>query len=242
MSPSDSGDPPIHICVCTPCYGSQVHLGYLHGMLQLVGACTQAGILLSYRLDGGDSLITRARNKLAADFLAEPSYTHLMWIDADIGFSSGAVLRLLAAGRDVVAGGYPLKTLAERRYAFSPLPGPAGAAADEDGFLPVLEAGTGFMLIRRAVLERMVAALPDLSYRPDMIGSGAGPHHRLFDTMVDEGADGAPPRYLSEDYAFCRRWQRLGGQVWLDTRAALTHAGWHVYGGGPPDLLAPLSP
>jgi hypothetical protein len=50
--------------------------------------------------------------------------------------------------------------------------------------------------------------------------------HALFDTTIDE--DG---RYLSEDYTFCRRWQKMGGTIWLDPEIVLDHFGTIVYMG-----------
>jgi len=60
---------------------------------------------------GGDALITRARNTIVTQFLDTPAATHLLFIDADIGFSPEAALRLLRSGYPVVAGVYPAKTL-----------------------------------------------------------------------------------------------------------------------------------
>src|SRR5574343_550551 len=100
-----------HIAVCTPCYGGQVFQNYFLSIIKLINACHKAGIPLSFIIRGGDSLIPRTRNSIVAEFMATPGFTHLLWIDADIGFEPNAIFRLLCGDRDVVAGVYPLKKI-----------------------------------------------------------------------------------------------------------------------------------
>ncbi len=101
---------------------------------------------------------------------------------------------------------------------------PARIAA-RDGFAKVRYAGTGFLMIRRSVLTALCAAHPELRYRrtsstTDPLGNS--PHRfALFDCMIDQ-ASGV---YLSEDYAFCRRWTDLGGEIWVDVASKLNHVG-----------------
>jgi hypothetical protein len=182
--------------------------------------------------------------------MADTRWTHLFWIDADIGFEPDAALRLLLAGRDVVAGVYPLKedgwpagglrealpagsTRAdfEARHARFPANAYVGArTVDADGFVEVLDAPTGFMLIARSVFERLAEARPDLRYTPEPSRDAAAqawPHYRFFDLLAEPGNG----RYLSEDYAFCRRWQALGGKVHIDAQSDLAHQGLRTYTG-----------
>ncbi|RYD62550.1 MAG: hypothetical protein EOP83_14295, partial [Verrucomicrobiaceae bacterium] len=100
-----------HIAIATPCYGGQVFQNYLMSIIKLIYTMPKYGVSLSFIIRGGDSLIPRTRNSIVAEFLATDHYTHLLWVDADIGFEPDAVLRLLRADRDVAAGVYPMKTL-----------------------------------------------------------------------------------------------------------------------------------
>ena len=190
-----------------------------------------------------DSLVTRARNRLVAEFMADTRWTHLFWIDADIGFEPEAALRLLLAGREVVAGIYPRKTDGwpaeglhapmpqgstradfEARHAqfpFNALGEPR--TVDAEGLVEVLDAPTGFMLIERSVFTKLAAAMPELRYTPDSALDARAadwPHYRFFDVMAEPG-DGS----LTEDYAFCRRWQSVGGRVFADARSRLERRG-----------------
>lgn len=228
----------------TPCHSGNVAANFANSLLALNNGLWQAGMPGEVRIRSGESLITRARNEAVAEFLHDRSFTHLFWIDADIGFSVDQVFRLLLADRDVVAGVYPIKrfdwpavlpdgltkeTLSSRflRYPVNAHDG-VSSAIDRDGFLEVSEAPTGFMCIRRSVIETMIARLPELKYVPD--GPPDSPLHdfsyRFFDVMVEP----ITGRYLSEDYAFCRRWRDIGGRVFVDTQSKLSHQGiytWH---------------
>ena len=97
-----------------------------------------------------------------------------------------------------------------------------------DGFFEVDEAPTGFMLIKRSVFERLMAAYPERQYVPDSLGvDDRGLHYRFFDVMMDPESR----RYLSEDYGFCRLWRSLGGKIHADANSSLSHQGSKLYRG-----------
>ena len=205
---------------------------YAISMVKLTAAIATTGMDAKIRIWSAQSLVTLARNEALVQFLSDDSLTHLIWIDADVGFEPDAVFRLLLVDRDVVAGAYPQKrywqvppevsaklspaemTAAQLRY---PVNGarPDGSmlplVVDEEGLLEVAEAPAGFMCIKRSVLEKMMMAYPDLKYVPDGPSDPVKEAHcyRFFDVMVEPETN----RYLSEDFAFCRRWRDIGGRV-----------------------------
>ncbi|RVT97851.1 hypothetical protein EOD42_08650 [Rhodovarius crocodyli] len=235
------------VVVATPCFGAMVHQGYMLSILRLV--CSPAGqaMTLSLEMLGHDSLITRSRNTLLARFLATPGATHILFVDSDIVFEPDHVTRLVAANKEVVAGIYPLKVrewgaATQARMAMGEKPDSASllyvgepcANPERDGdFITATYAGTGFMLIRRDAVERMIAAYPETRYSrigaPDPAIPDGTPCHALFDCVIDP----ATGSYLSEDFTFCRRWRAIGGKVWLDTVGRLTHIGAHDFAGEP---------
>ena len=182
----------------------------------------------------GDSLVTRARNDCVAQFLANPVFTHLFWIDGDIGFSPEAAMRLLLSDHDVAAGVYPLKreewpaegvpegTTRKRfddLYARYPVNTDeisgdvVELTVDADGFMRVSDAPTGFMVIKRKVFDLLIEKYPDYKYKPDWPEGNVpegGFHYRFFDTMIDP----ISKRLLSEDYAFCRLLQHIGQDIY----------------------------
>jgi hypothetical protein len=244
------------IFAATPCYGGQVHQAYMQSVISLMQHSRSSFFDVSLAMLGNDSLITRSRNTLVSAFLDNPQATHLLFIDADISFDPRQVERMIRFGQDVVAGVYPLKVLdwnhvrttgeqgwgeeAALRYCGTPCE--AGEAEKLEGFVTGSQAGTGFMLIARSAIEKMISAYPELSYRSMLVYPpvrGNQSYHALFDCMIDPDTG----TYLSEDYAFCWRWRRIGGKVWLDTTGRLTHTGVHDFRGNPgPRYAAMLQP
>ena len=234
-----------HLFLATPCYGGVVTLGYFHGVTALLLHAERSGLAMSVETLAMESLISRARNTLVAKFLAHPTATHLLFIDADIGFAPAHVMRLLAMDVDVAAAMYPLKQMFWDAAAVARARGGelistaplryVGEAAepgrDCDGFVTALFAGTGFMLIARRAITRLAAAHPELRYGGAHVPLSAPVEHlyALFDTSIDP----VTRAYLSEDYTFCARWRALGGDIWLDTTSQLTHTGSHDYSGDP---------
>ena len=162
----------IHLVVATPCFGGQVSSIYAGSIFQLQRAVrAKSNLDLSVTLRDGDALITRARANLVTLFLDDPTATHLLFVDADIGFAPDQVFRLIESGADVVAGVYPIKRVnwnKARRMLQSDRPTTPGAALDYvleiddpdhvvsvSGFTRVRYAGTGFLMIQRRVLEKM---------------------------------------------------------------------------------------
>lgn len=234
------------VVVGTPCFGGMVAQDYTMSLLNLAAAAPQAGFGLAVVMLGNDALITRGRSAIVARFLDTPGATHLLFIDSDISFDPAQVARMLAFDKDFVAGLYPAKVIdwqgmAERFHPQGEGLSEAGLryvgdlcvgaeARRENGFATATYAGTGFQLIKRGVFERMIAAYPETKYSnihawPPQ--SGSNNLYALFDCVIDKET-GA---YLSEDFAFCRRWRAIGGEIWLDLQSRLNHCGPYTFRG-----------
>lgn len=238
----------MHLVVATPCYGGLVHQRYMQSSIALLQQGPGLGFQVSIEMLGYESLVTRGRNTLVAKFLDMESATHLLFVDADIAFTVEQVVRMLEFDADVVAGMYPLKGIewdakavarvaagegldtAALRYVGVPCEG--GELESRDGFVTGRYAGAGFMMIRRAVFERLMAAFPETRYtaaHTQRVPLASAHQYALFDCAIEPGSG----HYLSEDYAFCRRWRSIGGRIWLDTRGELAHMGMHEFEGRP---------
>jgi hypothetical protein len=223
----------------------------------------QHQIPLAFGTIANESLVTRARNVLLAYFL-NSDYTHLLFIDADIEFQVEDVLKLYAHNKDVVVGAYPKKGVAWDRIK-SNLADPnnkekvltdreiAAFGSDyainfkfvdretktigvENGLIKLHDAGTGFMMIKREAILKMIKAYPEFKYNNDVNINNADlkdQFYALFDTMIDP----IDRRYLSEDYTFCRRWQEIGGDIWLDPSISLNHYGHFCFQGNPQAII-----
>jgi hypothetical protein len=241
--------------IATPCFGGMVSQCYMQSVIALLQYAGGAGFDAMLALLGHDSLITRSRNTLVTQFLNTPQATHLMFIDADIGFEPAHVHRMLAHDQDVVGGIYPLKVIDWSRQALRRWDGGesiqtaplhyvgtlcSGAELERSGsFATGVYCGAGFMLIRRRAIERMIAAYPQTRYQTIHAHTNArgGVNYALFDCFIDAKTG----IYLSEDYGFCQRWRDIGGKIWLDTEGVLTHVGTHDYSGDPKARLQDLA-
>src|SRR5271168_1520339 len=102
----------VNLVLATPCFGGQISVLYAASLLKLQKLVrSYSDFNLKILFKDGDALITRARASLVAQFLDDPSATHLLFIDADIGFEPQQVLRLLEFGADVTAAVYPVKQI-----------------------------------------------------------------------------------------------------------------------------------
>ena len=218
-----------NVFFATPCYGGQVTDQFFLSMFRVSQTFMQHGINFRITTLRNESLVTRARNILTAMFL-ESDCSHLMFIDADIEFDSESVLRALAYDIPIMAAAYPKKAL-PIQYAinFKFVDQATKQVRVENGAVEVLDASTGFFLIKREVVEKMMQAYPELHYRNDSnIDEKFNKYcYSFFDTIHDPEDN----RYLSEDYTFCRRWQKIGGEIWLDPNTKLNHVGAYTFEG-----------
>jgi len=234
-----SSSSPVNLVIATPCFGGQVSAVYALSLLNLQMRLRRyRDFKLKVMMRDGDALITRSRASLLSQFLDDPAATHLLFIDADIGFEPEQVLRLIECGADMCAAVYPIKRIDWQRmknalsgaqpdpaaylqYAFE-VEDPNAVIANSS-FIKVRYAGSGFLMIRRGAIERMCAHYPQLRYRYDhSVDAATRSDNRfaLFECMIaDDGA------YLSEDFAFCKRWSDMGGEIWADLESRLHHIG-----------------
>ena len=246
------------IFIGTPCYGGMITADYFKSVLQLTALAATKKIELQFGTIANESLVTRARNTLVQLFMDEPQYTHLLFIDADIAFNPEAVFRMLDLDEDVVTGVYPQKTIDWTRVKKKTQQNPNISESEllasslrynlnvknpnrvevNNGFIEVMDGATGFMLIKRDVFIKMAKHYPHLRFKSDQhLGD---PHDKtfgyhdtsdwnyaFFDTMIDPDSK----RYLSEDYAFCRLWQKIGGKIYADIASGMTHFGNYTFRG-----------
>jgi len=228
------------------------NIRFMRSVLDLQTACAERGVKLHVELTGGDALITRARSVLAARFLASDA-THLFFVDADIAFTPEHVFRLLEADKDIVGGVYPTKGIdwnktrsaavsgvkdllaASVGYVVRFVPSPTNSVeVDDAGFGPVAYVGAGFMLLKRAAVRRVTDAHPELRAKlDDLSGDLVSEAVMIFESMIEPETR----QHLSEDYAFCRRWRDLGGEIYADFRGRLTHVGALAFQGSLADAV-----
>jgi hypothetical protein len=243
------------VAILTPCYGSQCYVNYVTCLINTMAVFSQFGISLKVEFCRNDSLVSRARNNLIAKAMSDTSITHMMFIDNDITWQPMDILKLIVSDKSLVGGVYPIKhydwdKLAENpgsvqqwidaknasqlkdlasntdivqqrmvRYNINHL---SNTLEIKNNLARVRHLATGFMMIKREVIEKMSKAFPSTKYVDDvgfLHGEENDYAYALFDCGVEEG------HYCSEDWMFCNRWSKMGGQVWIDVSVNLNHTG-----------------
>ncbi len=211
----------VHICM--PCYGGQLTESTFMSYIKWANTARQLGLDWTVETMTNESLISRARNTLTAKFLHTKESTHLMFIDSDIGWEPWHLLVMLDAQKDVIGGLYPMKSM-PIKWCVNGIPGQPEPAPEEN-LIEVSKTGTGFLLIKREVFEKLDAHPATKPFKNDIgLDPVLDPYMKTyFDTAVREG------RYYSEDWTFCENWRDIGGQVWVDKRVLLRHTGTYTF-------------
>ena len=227
------------VFLSTPCYGGLCLEGYAESLIRLQRTCAENGIEIVLDTTENESLVQRARNLSIARFLLENKQDFFMFIDADIHFDPTSVVRLIKSGHDIAVAAYPKKAVMWEQTEDAIKKGdtrdPSRMSSSlvlnfkyqntplVNGFAEVLDGPTGFMLIKRDVIQRMYDHYrPTLACVNDHQNRGTLTDYvAIFDCMIDPESK----RYLSEDYAFCRRWQQMGGKIYADCMTTLGHIG-----------------
>ena len=235
------------IFIATPCYGGMVTEGYMISILNLTNKLKDLGATCMIRLLSNESLITRARNSLATEFLLG-DFTHLFFIDADISFTVDEAIRLFTENKPFVGGTYPQKNINWNNIIKNVMNPPSNVVNNlealeacshnyscikennnkhTDNFIKVKAIPTGFMLLKKEVLIKMTQKYSDSYYINYTPGYNFSKAWNFFNCMIDP----ENKNYLSEDYSFCYRWKKIGGEILLDTKSKLNHTGYYTFKG-----------
>ena len=223
----------------TPCYGGLCLEKYATSVLKLQIECSKNNIELYIDTTENESLVHRARNISIGRFIKKTEYDFFMFIDADVEFDPNSIITLINKNEDITVAVYPKKSIdyenvkfglesgedKEPHFLASHLVFNAGncrRSVSEDGFIEVLDGPTGFMLIKREAIMKMYEHYKDELYcKNDHSNRDFDDYVAIFFFMLDP----VSKRYLSEDYAFCRRWQLMGGKIYAHVFTTLGHIG-----------------
>lgn len=250
--------------VATPMYGGNCTGMFARSCADLSALCAKYNIQLRYYFLFNESLITRGRNYCADEFMRSGD-THLMFIDSDIGFNAQDVIAMLAMQSeneledpyDIMCGPYPKKVISWEKikmavdkgfadedpsvldrfvgdYVFNPADGKNTIQLNQP--VEILEAGTGFMMIRRNTFLKFAEEYKQQLYKPDHVRTAHFDGSREIMAYFDTPIDPKSRRYLSEDYMFCQWSRNIGLKVWLCPWMKLQHVGSFIFGGSLVDL------
>lgn len=233
------------ILVCIPSFDTKIHLETISSIISTRDLLARNGIAIGM-MWVRDSLVTRARNKLVAQFL-KTDCTHLFFIDADIVFNPDDFIRVINLDKPIVSAPYPIKKEdkiekgdASLGWCLNFKIGKYDFNDNTDGYKVCDYAGTGFMCIQRKVFETIIEKYPNIEYLSDVKAKIDGERelegnkeYAFFDCGIQgqgilEDKDNTK-RYLSEDYYFCQLWKQCGGEIWADLTSELKHIGIKKY-------------
>ena len=233
------------ILFATPCYGGLINSRTALNYIEVVKELDKRKIKHDIKFLVNSSLVTKGRNILTAHMLEDKSFTHLMFIDADMGFHTSTFFKLLDLDKHVVGCPYPAKLINWGKmyknidnikspndliknsvnHVGYPLPieNLKNNKCEKTDFL-----GTGFMLIKREVFIEMMDNEPKKFYKPDYPTTAFRfknkKHYAFFENGIVDG------NYRGEDYHFCEKWRKMGGNIWIfHCKLGLSHIGSHEF-------------
>jgi len=227
----------IKLMVGTPMYGGKADCVYIETILQIKHWCMVNKVDLEFCFITNQSSISHARNDTAAEFL-DSECTHLLFLDADVGFDVNPSLKqMLDLNVDFVVGSYPKKKIdwdrviemaksgmsaADiERKASTQLIDPQGAF-NYDQIAEVSHAPTGLMLIKREVFVNYRKFHGEAGKKYSSWGK---PRYNYFGTAVVPSRD----TYLSEDTYFCMHHTAAGGKIYFMPWITAVHEGYYRY-------------
>lgn len=194
------------IFVAIPAYDRKICCETARALLEEQGVATAAGIDMAVNFVPGCSLVATARDHAARDFMASDA-DRMIFLDSDVSWELGGLIKIALAKPDFVGGCYRYKDETEG-YPIHWLDRPELWADPETGLLEVKSLPGGFLSLSRTVFERLADAHPARTYQF---------HGHTFRAFFH-----CPPG-SGEDGAFCDDWRAIGGQIWLDPMLRLTH-------------------
>lgn len=227
------------------CYNHTVLSHFMFSIMRLVMEGQRRGISFSMDCIYFESLIARARNAAAANFLNQSDCDYMMFIDSDISFEPESFFSLIKADKDVISGLYPKKYISNYKVKMLSDRGPEllndyePLCTDFATEIPfnknvkeieeVKYAATGFMLFKKRVFNQIAREVPNIAYKNDIDGY-MGYGDKFYDFFPCKVND-VTKKYESEDYGFCNLYRSIGGKIYVDTTCNLTHYGWKGYKG-----------
>ncbi len=200
------------VMLATTAYDSP-DAAYTFAMARSREALATAGIPSAYLLLTGNCHVDDARNSIVAEFLAGDC-TDLVFLDADVSWEPHNLVALCQHDADVVGGVYPYRRPDAYPGGEMPYRSLPGAQVGDDGLLEVIGLPTGFMRIRRRVLETLAASAETYKKK-----DGAGVVPIIFERTLESGTR------WGGDLKFCMKWRDTGGVIYADYEMRLGHTG-----------------
>lgn len=202
----------MRIVVGIPVYDGKLQIQSVRCLLTEQALAREAGDDLRFLFLPSCSHPAMGRNQLVQDFL-DSDADRLVFLDADVTFPMGSLLKIAHHPVDFVGGAYRFK-MDEEKYPVGFLPNPKlmGLVIEDKPLIEVQTLPGGFLSLSRNVFEKLKAAHPEREY--EHFGRKA---HCFFQMPFAHGI------LCGEDSYFCLEWAALGEKVYLDAELTLIH-------------------
>jgi hypothetical protein len=227
----------VKIAIATPAHGETFYSPYVQSLYRLVRAFERRKWDSTFASVAYFD-VAESRNFLLTHWYDKTDATHLLFLDADMGFDPQLVVDMVEFNKPVVGAIYPKRQLDLERVtsaAAAGMPAKRAIAKGQDfiirgkprgarnGFVMVDGVGAGVLLLQRACVDTFIQKMPELvdgnAGKTSPLAKGLGRLIRTFEFLTIDGAR------LSEDYSFCHRWRQCGGEIWANTAYEMTHIG-----------------
>lgn len=211
--------PPRMVVFATPTLTGRVTIGYHLGMIEAGTILGRHGFNFAHILRPGDPYLSKVRSKMATDFLRDyPTAEALFFIDDDVKFPAEKVLEFMQRPEPVLAGLYPMKDDEINFPAHLACDPVTGQVIERDGLVRAMMVPTGFLRIRREVLEIFARDVP--LFVDAEAGGKSKPYSHIFQMGMEP--DGG---FIGEDCKWCQMWVNAGGEIWVDPNIEFGHTG-----------------
>ncbi len=224
----------MRVLLATPTLLRIPTLEYMMSVMKTSQLLATHGILLDTAFVGGDCFIGKARNGLIESFIdswkTECPADVLVFIDDDQSWEANDFLRIVLDQHEFIGVAIPKKvdTAEGEPQVFNNVMLDMDEQNNcyvENGLLRISQIGSGFIALKRSMVEKMIKAYPQ-RYSPGDGGTHKL-HYNLFESKIiwDEKNPEAHGQFWGEDLIFCKRWKDLGEHIWLDPNVQVQHIG-----------------
>lgn len=222
-----------NIVIAFPAYTGQVHCGTMRSLIYDLMSLVNAGHMVRIVEEIGNADIARCRSMIVAKFLNSDA-TQLVMIDTDVCWEPGGLVRLVNHPVQFCAGAYPKRVGERPQFDLRMKDQKIQSLDPKTGLLEVEAVPTGFISMKRSMLEAMVKQYPESKFAFEQCPNGVA--WDLFDAFWETDGNGLRSKY-GEDYSFCRRWRNMGGQIWVDPSISMGHLGTKLWQGRLSDVF-----
>ena len=213
----------MNLFIATPAYNCQLHTDYFNSMMSLLRGAIKSNIDIEIVTVGNQSLVPKARNSLISYFHENKQYTHIIYIDADIGIPPYCIPRLLQRNVDIIGVPCPLKGYDERGLPVLNISDILNCTPD--GLAETTHVGNAILMLSRKAVDDIIEVSEEYEDDPKF-SRGQPLTTKCYDVFKIGIVDG---KYLPEDYYLCHRLRELGYKIYIDLTIPVKHNGMHGF-------------